>query len=283
VADAHSEGARPHVFDRAVELVRLEAPTGSRLVTFDARLDAEMWVGDVGPWGGYVAALLAKAVALTVPEFPLVSLTVHFVRRLGVGPAQVTADVETRGSRVAHVLSRVTQDGRTGAIALATLGNNPQDDFVSDLPRPAAPPPDEVRRRAESTHPYMQHLDVRPTITVRPWSGDNEGTLAGWVRLVDPRPLDLPLLTALPDSWMPGTWARLTEPAGKVTTDLTTYFRGDISPGDDGWWFIRVRTRHVERGFADEECEVWGGDGRLLAQSRQLVLLARSQVPRDGA
>ena len=31
----------------------------------------------------------------------------------------------------------------------------------------------------------------------------------------------------------------------------------------------------VERGFADEECEVWGSDGRLLAQSRQLVLLAR--------
>lgn len=262
-----------HVFDQALSLEPVSGVGQSS--RFVADLDRAFWVADSGPWGGYLSALLTKAIGEAIPELPIVSLTVHFTRRLRTGPANVIIDAEARGARVAHVTGRVVQDGQAGAVAVATLGENPQPDFATDFARPDAPPPDRVRRRAESTHPYMQHLDIRPTVTVRPWSDDNEGTLAGWIRMETPRPLDLPLLAALPDAWMPGTWARLTTPSGKVTVDMTTHFRGTLRATDDGWWFIRVRTRHVERGFADEECEIWGSDGRFLSQSRQLVLLAR--------
>jgi hypothetical protein len=238
-------------------------------------LSRDFWVADSGPWGGYCSALLTKAISAAVREFPILTLGVHFLRRLESGPADVTVTIESAGSRVAHVSARIEQDGLAGVVALATLGANPQTDLVTDFPRPEAPPARDVRRRAESSHPYMQHFDVRPTTIVRPWSADNEGTLAGWIGLVESRPLDLPMLAALPDAWMPGSWARLTSPAGKITANLTIHFRSAIADADTGWWFIRVRTRHIERGFADEECEVWGGDGRLLAQARQLVLLAR--------
>ena len=259
----------PHVFDRALQLERQPGTT-----TYDVDLDKELWVSDVGPWGGYVAALFTKAISDAVPELSLVSLTVHFVRRFAPGHASLAVTIESRGSRAGHVTARLCQGDRPGAVAVATVGNNPQDDFVTDFACPAAPPPDEVRRRTESSHPYMQHLDVRPTVLVRPWAGHQDGTLAGWIRLAEPRPLDLPLVAALPDGWTPGTWARLTQPAGKVTVDMTIHFRAALPQSGDGWCFIRVRTRHVERGFADEECEIWSGE-RLLAQSRQLVLLAR--------
>ena len=258
-----------HVFDRAV---MLESEPGT--TSYGVTLDEEMWVASSGPWGGYISALFTKAISQSLPELALLSLTVHFLRRFDPGPARLEVTVERRGSRVGHATARLTQGGRSGALALATLGNNPQDDFVTDFQQPTAPPPEDVARRTESSHPYMQHLDVRPTVLVKPWSGDHEGTLAGWIRLADPRPLDLPLLAALPDGWTPGTWARLTEPAGKVTVDLTIHFRAAIPVSSDEWCFVRVRARHVERGFADEECEIWS-DGRLLAQSRQLVLLAR--------
>jgi acyl-coenzyme A thioesterase PaaI-like protein len=261
-----------HVLDRALGLEVLESDRTNR---FGARLTRDLWVADAGPWGGYISALLTKAFAAAVPELPLLSLTVHLLRRLDDGDAEIVVDVETRGSRIAHASGRIVQAGRCGVVALATLGQNPQDDFVTDFPRPEVPPASEVRRRAESSHAYMQHFDVRPTTIVRPWTGDGDGTLAGWIGLVDARPLDLPLLAALPDAWMPGTWARLTRPVGKITLNLTIHFRAPIAPDDLGWWFVRVRTRHVERGFNDEDCEVWGGDGRLLALSRQLVLMAR--------
>ena len=261
----------PHIFDRALLLERDPGPT----VAFRVVLDKELWVASSGPWGGYIAALFTKAIGETVPELSIVSLTVHFIRRFDAGPAVLTVEVESRGRRVGHATARLAQDGRAGAVAVATLGDNPQPDLVTDFERPPGPPPDEVPRRTESSHPYMQHLDVRPTVLVRPWAGEQEATLAGWIRLADPRPVDAPLLAALPDGWTPGMWARLTTPAGKVTVDLTTHFRAPIAASNDGWCFIRVRTRHVERGFADEDCEIWDSDNRLLAQSRQLVLLAR--------
>lgn len=272
------ERPRLHVLDRAIALQPLEQgrDVGSTS-RFAANFDRSLWVADSGPWGGYVAALLTRAITDTVPELPLISLTIHLLHRLRAGDAEIAVDIEARGSRVGHASARISQDGRAAVVALATLGLNPEDDFVSDFVRPDAPTAEEVRRRAESSHPYMQHFDVRPTTVIRPWSGESEGTLAGWIRLVEPRPLDLPLLSALPDAWMPGTWARLTRPAGKITVELTIHFRGVIAPNDVGWWFVRVRTRHVERGFADEECEVWGGDGRFLAQSRQIVLLGRER------
>jgi acyl-coenzyme A thioesterase PaaI-like protein len=268
-----SSDALTHVFDRAIAIDR----TGDEAdrVRFTAHLTREMWVSDSGPWGGYIAALFTQAMGRAVDDLPLLSLTVNVLRRLDEGDADVVVDVESRGARLAHVSARIVQGGRPGAIGIATLGRNPQPDFVTDFIRPDAPSPGDLTRRAESRHPYMQHFDVRPTTVIRPWSGTNEGTLAGWINLVEPRPLDLPLLAALPDAWMPGSWARLTEPAGKITVNMTTHFRAEIGEDDVGWWFVRVRTRHVERGFADEECEIWGGDGRFLAQSRQLVLLGR--------
>jgi hypothetical protein len=56
---------------------------------------------------------------------------------------------------------------------------------------------------------------------------------------------------------------------------LTTHFRSDLGETSSRWCYLQVRTRHVERGFADEECVLWTQEGRLLSQSRQLVLLSR--------
>lgn len=140
-----------HVFDRAVTL-EVSQDEGPRSGRFDAELDRELWVADTGPWGGYLAALLTAAISQRVPELPLVSLTVHFLRRLEPGAAQVAVEVESLGARVGHTSARIVQNGRAGAIAVATLGRNPQPDHVSDFERPDAPPPTEVPRRAESSH-----------------------------------------------------------------------------------------------------------------------------------
>jgi acyl-CoA thioesterase len=137
------------------------------------------------------------------------------------------------------------------------------------------PPPEELVERGESHHAYIQHYEMRPAFGGAPWTGRPTSTVGGWIRMREPRALDLPLLAALTDTWMPAMWPRLTVPTGKMTVDLTIHFRGAVPVDDLGWWFIRQTTRHVEDGFADEDCEVWASDGRLLAQSRQLCLLSR--------
>jgi len=42
-----------------------------------------------------------------------------------------------------------------------------------------------------------------------------------------------------------------------------------------GWLRCRFTTRFVSGGFLEEDGEIWDGDGRLVAQSRQLALVPR--------
>jgi acyl-CoA thioesterase len=41
-----------------------------------------------------------------------------------------------------------------------------------------------------------------------------------------------------------------------------------------GWLACRASTRHLIDGYHDEDFEIWDSTGRLVAQSRQLAVLA---------
>ena len=179
------------------------------------------------------------------------------------------------GNRLTNATITTAQDGKPSVIGLAVVGHNPVDVSFSDLPRPEAPSPDEAVERGESHHPYVAQYEMRPTMGSAPWRGSPSSTVGGWIRMRAPRALDVPLVAALTDTWMPSFWPRLSEPAGKITVDLTIHLRSTLVPRDVGYWFIRQVARHCERGFVDEDCEIWDSSGRLVATSRQLILLSR--------
>ena len=55
------------------------------------------------------------------------------------------------------------------------------------------------------------------------------------------------------------------------TIQLTVHFR---SRPQGTWAKLHVTTRHVIDGYHDEDTELWDEGGRLIAQSRQLAILA---------
>ena len=55
------------------------------------------------------------------------------------------------------------------------------------------------------------------------------------------------------------------------TVELTVHVRAMPAPG---WLACRISTRYVEGGYAEEDFEVWDSAGALVAQSRQLILIA---------
>lgn len=248
--------------------------------TGEGRYDVDVsadWFAQAGPNGGYLAALLTRAVEAAVAA-PLRSLTVHYLRPAVAGPAQVEVTITRAGRSLTFAEAHLTQDGSPVAHAMAALGAGrgaaPYQDVAPppDLPRaedlpPPPPPPPGMPWAA-----IADRLDYRPVGTAPLFSGA-PGDFWCWLRLADPAPLDAAALALLTDAMIPAVFLRATALLVAPTVDLTVHFRSQPAPSYDGWCLGHVRTTTTAEGFAEEDCEIYDDAGVLLAQSRQLSLI----------
>lgn len=242
------------------------------------------WSGPPGPNGGYVAALLLRAIRAEVPEPERLprSLTVHFLRPPAIGAIEIEVTVERSGRNASTCSARMTQEGRTMCLALCVLTGSYEAVAEFAEPSPAVRPPDELRAiSTDEMRPaiFNQH-EFRPAFGERPFVGADEGVVGGWVRTRLPEPLEPELLAMYSDVWWPAAFPRLDEPAMMPTLELTIHFRAAPPPGAHPHVLCRFTSRTSAGGFVEEDGELWSEAGVLLAQSRQLALLR--PIP-DGA
>jgi acyl-CoA thioesterase len=253
-------------------------------VSFDADTALEpltptRWRGELsdrwwvvrGPFGGYVATFLTRAMVAATddPARRPRSLTVHYVEAPQVGPIEVCAAVERAGRSATTVTLRLEQEGRAVALALGSCAAWRDGEPEWTDAAPDAPPPEECERlrRVDPMPGFHDRLEIRPVGNL---TGGEARNLA-WVRLDPPRPLDHLALTALSDGWMPAAFSKLGRPFGAPTADLTIHFRAPV-PSED-WVLADYRSRFSAGGTWEEDGELWAPDGTLLAQSRQLALI----------
>jgi len=261
-------------FDRAT------APTAVARGVFAADCDAG-WFAPTGPNGGYLAALVLRAIEAEVadPGRPARSLTLHYLRAPKAGPVQISVVTERRGRSTSSMSARLTQDGQEMVLALAA--------FAGDLPTAAqyaGAPPELPEPETLEPVPYiagaapaiMQQMAMRVAVGPWPFTSGEEALTGGWLRLAEPRVPDAPLLACYADAWWPTPFSRLDRPVGAWTIDLTVHFRapdaaGRVAADEPLRAIFRSTTSHG--GFFEEDGELWSRDGVLLAQSRQHALL----------
>ena len=110
-----------------------------------------------------------------------------------------------------------------------------------------------------------------------PLSGAPDAVTGGWLGLAEPEPVDAATIAFYADAWLPAPFPRLTEPVAAPTIDLTIHFRAPgavASLAADAPVLARFASTTASGGFFEEDGELWAPDGTLLAQSRQLALLA---------
>jgi acyl-CoA thioesterase len=240
---------------------------------------SDRWDVGVNPNGGYVLALLLRAMGgdMALPD-PL-TVTAHYLRPPDHGDASIKVDVVRSGRRFATATAALDQDGRERVRALATFGDLAAAEGPTriDARPPDLPPPDEchdllVGRSAEglSAAPViMQRFDVRLPEPLGWPLGQRRGVprLDGWIRFHDQRAPDLlslavfadafppPILDVIPASWVP-------------TLELTVHLRKRPEPG---WLRAVFETRVLRDGLLEEDGELWDGAGDLVAMSRQLA------------
>lgn len=248
---------------------------------YEARIDPG-WFVVRGPNGGYIAALLLRALAQRVddPARAPRSLTVHYIAPPVEGAARIETTVERRGRSLTTVSAKLLQGERLLALALSAFSLPREAVSYREASPPEAPPPERCTPLPRRI-PIHQRFDQRWAIGAPPFSGGDSALAGGWIRLADAegtRPLDAPLAAAFCDAWPPSVFGRLTEPraSGIPTIDLTIHFRtalppADVRPGD--FALCVFRSRYARDGFLEEDGEIWSASGELLAHSRQLALL----------
>jgi acyl-CoA thioesterase len=229
-----------------------------------------------GPLGGYLIAICLRALARLLPFGDPLVVSAFFLRPGQKGPAKVRTKLVRAGRRMATGEAMLIQAGSERVRVLATF---------TDLARargrtallaapPELPPPDQALDPLQGIP--LEGVRIAERIELR--MAEAPGWLCGrptgepaaqlWIRLRGGREPDLLALALLLDA-LPLAVLELGEP-GSTTLELTIHLRDHPAPG---WLACRNHTRHLIDGLHEEDAEIWDSRGRLVAQSRQLLIL----------
>ncbi len=281
------------VFDRDTAVRRVDGEAGgSTEVAGEALFVADIasgWRAGRGPHGGYLAAMLLRALTAAVddPERTPRSLTIHYTRAPEPGPIEIRTIVERTGRSLSTLSARMEQAGRTTALALAAFSVPWRAPEANELPIPELAPPDRERistpKLFKGAPEFTSHLVMQPRVGAIPFSGSGAPMrIGGWIGLPEERPVDALSLALFCDAWFPPSFIALDSPAISPTIDLTIHFRQSMSDCDCDPAALCLSvfdTRLLHDGLFEEDGVIWTPDGTVLAQSRQLGIIMPTDKP----
>lgn len=270
-------------FDQGIAL----APHPTEPGVYEAEL-GEGWQIGGGVNGGLLMAVAGHALSLANAAHgdhrdPL-SITGHYLSASRPGPATVRTETVRRGRSLTTGTASLLQGGDERLRVLATYGDLAAlDKEVATSAAPPVMPPPEQCVGVEHAPPQLieqaallSRFDLRLDPATVGWAlgrPSKEGRIQGWFRLADGRRPDPLLLLLVADALPPVTFD-LGRPGWAPTVELTVHLRAVPAPG---WLRVAHATRNVAGGYFEEDCEIWDEAGRLVAQSRQLARVPRSQ------
>lgn len=232
----------------------------------------DRWHIGVGPNGGYVASFPLRAMIEAAPFPDPLTMTTHYLRRPVLGPTTVRASVTSAGRAHAFLEARMEQEHGVVATALAIFGTHRESELEAvDASMPDLPPPEAtpvMPTPAGEGFEFVRRLEYRLPAEHQAalWGpAPAPAHVYGWARLVD-RDLDALAVPLFMDSFPPAVFASH-GPGLCPTLELTVHWR---SRPHTRWHAGDFRTRFLIGGYMEEDGLLWGEDGRLVAQSRQL-------------
>jgi acyl-CoA thioesterase len=239
--------------------------------------DPAWWVVR-GPNGGYLAAILVRAIRAEVADDAraLRSLTVHFLSVPAAGPGEARVTLERTGRGMSTVSARLEQDGKPIAIAVAALAGSYPSAVAYEASRmPDVQPPEAIVLPAvpegSFDAPFRHHFDIHPAIGPMPFTSADRALTGAWMKLRQPQPIDEAVVVGLCDAWWPAPYAVTDRPLAAPTIDLTVHLRAPLPLAWDDL-LVEARSDTARDGFFEEDVRVFTRDGVLVAHSRQLAL-----------
>lgn len=257
-------------------------PAQDEQVVFGAEVAGD-WRAGRGPHGGYLAAMLLRALMESVaePERTPRSLTIHYARAPAPGPVTIATTLEREGRSLSTISARMHQDGELIALVLAAFSLPWTGPEISEAQMPDVAGPDPSRegvKLMEHGPEFARHIVLQPRFEGRPLAGEQRPMLIrAWMGLVEPRPVDALSLAFFSDALIPAPYMRMREWSAVPTVDLTVHFNERMRPAADPdlheLCLAQTTSDLVHDGIFVEDGLIWAADGTLLARSRQLAIV----------
>ncbi|MGW5941772.1 thioesterase family protein [Streptomyces celluloflavus] len=266
-------------FDRDTAVVR-RAPG-----VYDAHLAAG-WTIAQAVNGGYLLALVGRALGDALPHPDPFSVTAHYLTASVPGPAVIRTEVVRTGRTMSTGTATLVQFAEDGTEierlrVLAAYGDLDvlPDDVRTSAKPPAIPPrehcpgPDSApggRASVPGGTSFAERIALRLDPATAGWAvgaPSGKGEIRGWFGLADGREPD-PLSLLLTVDALPPTAFELGLSGWVPTVELTAHVRRRPAPGP---LRVALTTRNLAGGFLEEDAEVWDSADHLVAQARQLA------------
>lgn len=259
-----------HPFDQAIALER-GADDG-----YFGRTSERYW-NAISPFGGTTVATLLQAMLIHPQRLgdPL-AMTVNFAGPIRQGEFTVRVAVARAGRSTQHWQLEIHQAGDEQPVATGTsvfaVRRESWSDTESKLPEVAGPS-GLVRHEPPINVPFLEMYDMR-YVACDPLAGGKDSTTQCWISDVPPRPLDFPAIAAYCDSFIPRLFVRKGAPRPISTVTLSINFHVDsaaLGQRSMQHAFCKAKANAFNGGYYDQEGQLWGEDGTLLATTHQLV------------
>jgi hypothetical protein len=236
---------------------------------------SDNWSVNGNPNGGYLMAMMAKAMVHLSDNKETPVITANYLARCVPGKAEIHVLEIARSRRFSRFEARLYQEG---AEKIRALGTFVSDDHDSDLIRyetkaPELPPADAcVPMPRLPQYTLFHHVDLRLDPACAGWL--QGGPLAdvsmntGYFSFRDGRPIDFPALFLMIDAMPPAVMATQGMTAWVPTIELSVNVRNlPRTPRVR----CNLRTRFITRGLLEADGELWDDEGNLAAFSRQIA------------
>lgn len=241
------------------------------------------WLQGRTIYGGLVAGILMhKALArINDPSKHLLSVSVTFVGPVQPGKAKLSAEILRQGKSVTTIEVRLWQDDAVQSILLASFGL-PRESTIQvshEMPAPDYPSVEQLTILPKNAlaPQCFQQFELAWAEGQYPCTGSVKPDFGGWFRF-DPelhinRAMSVADLLTLLDVWPPGVLPMFKSmlPASTLTWHVT--YMHPLQHQLHDWFKYKVVTEYAADGYATEYAHLWDAENRLIAVSRQTVVV----------
>ena len=274
-------------FERFQKALKLENIEDNKFIV---NPDINYFVGNT-PHGGYLMALMQKALTNILPHSTAISSSVQYLDRIDAKPFELEVDVFKKSRGSSSGIVKLKQDNKICTTFTGTCSDfefmKGYDDLQKPLPKifNDSNKKDYVNMNYDKiskgfTPAFIQQLEclIHPDHAwwnreAKQNNQDNEARCSAFLEMEGGKP-DQFCLSFYSDI-LPPVVSNKYGPLGWIPTiTLTTHIRQLPTTSEV---YADFKASDINKGYFEQDCNIWDLDGNLVASSRQLTRILKSE------